>query len=263
MVIKKIKNANAPRLPDGTYAPRTKRVPQTCAGCGKTFLRFISQLKGGLTYCSMRCRRKWQPHPCPQCGVVVTKKRQYCSKTCYDAYQSRNKIERVCVECCVKFLVSPSRIVHDPTLYCSEKCYRGSISMHEMLIANNLKMQNSKKQTKLEREGEEILKSLGILYAAQVLVGQKIVVDAIVPSHSLIIQWDGDYWHGYGCHDWRMHPEKRVQKRMYNDMSQDAYLKACGYTVLRFWEHEVNKESDQVRAKIKSILCAIRKKEAA
>lgn len=254
MGVGRMKNAGAPRLSNGTYAPRVERVSLVCCGCGRSFLRYISLVGATRTYCSTACRRKWVSHPCPQCGAQVNKNRQYCSKKCHDTYQSRNKVECICVECSAKFLVSPSRIIYDPTRYCSENCYRKSSSMRDVLIANNLKMQKSKQPTKLERDGEEILKEVGVLYATQILVGGKFVVDAIIPSHSLIIQWDGDYWHGYGISDWRLHPEKRVQKRMYGDISQDSYFKTCGYTVLRFWEHEVENDRESVKARIASII---------
>lgn len=255
-------NLNAARLDNGTYALRERRVSLVCVTCGASFLRFISQMNGRLSYCSHACRCLKKLIKCTICGNEFSVKSyrigeaKFCSKQCHDVYQSRNKVERICVECRGYFSVSPSRVVHDPALYCSEKCYRQSPAFKEALIKGNLKQQNSKTPTRLEVAGERILGELGILFIQQVLVAKKFVVDAIIPSHSLIIQWDGDYWHGYGIESWKDHPEKRVQKRMYNDISQDAYFRTCGFTVLRFWEHDVFNDPLQVRQKIELALNA-------
>ena len=60
----------------------------------------------------------------------------------------------------------------------------------------------------------------------------------------MIIQWDGDYWHGkdksYEDLDYR------VQKRVCLDKSQDAYFLECGFNELRFWESDVYKRKGYV-----------------
>jgi very-short-patch-repair endonuclease len=52
------------------------------------------------------------------------------------------------------------------------------------------------------------------------------VVDALIPGAKIVIECDGDYWHGL--------PD--IQKR---DERKDKYLKSRRYHVLRFRESEL------------------------
>ena len=85
---------------------------------------------------------------------------------------------------------------------------------------------------------------MGIEYETQVLINNKICVDVYIPKYNIIIQWDGNYWHGKGLLYEQL--DKGQKQRRDLDISQDAYLKKCGFTELRFWEDEVYKESDKV-----------------
>ena len=49
-----------------------------------------------------------------------------------------------------------------------------------------------------------------------------------------IIQWDGVYWHN-------------KPKRKNLDISQDAYLKKCGYNVLRITDKQIKNDIDEVK----------------
>jgi very-short-patch-repair endonuclease len=116
------------------------------------------------------------------------------------------------------------------------------------VIAGNLAQQRRQKPTSLEENGSAILRELGLSFSTQVLISDKFVVDAVVDGTSLVIQWDGDYWHGY------RNPGPRQTKRMNLDRSQDAYMRKCGYTVLRFWEHDVSQSKEMVKDSIRKTL---------
>jgi DNA mismatch endonuclease (patch repair protein) len=90
------------------------------------------------------------------------------------------------------------------------------------------------------------LDALGIKYEKQVLICDKFVVDTFIPSRKLVIQWDGDYWHGFGGAT-----DKRQERRMALDKSQDKYMRKAGYGILRFWEHEVHQLKEKVRENIR------------
>jgi very-short-patch-repair endonuclease len=113
------------------------------------------------------------------------------------------------------------------------------------VIEGNLVQQNNKSPNKLEVAECRLLDTLKIEYLAQVLICKKFVVDVLIPELNIVIQWDGDYWHGYdGIKD------ARQKKRCNLDKSQDAYMKKAGYTVIRFWEHDVKDAKDIVIKKI-------------
>ena len=105
--------------------------------------------------------------------------------------------------------------------------------------------QQKLKPNNLEKLGYSILDEIGIEYTPQYLIAKKFCVDAFAEAHNLIIQFDGDYWHGFP--EKYPEPDKRQQKRMNIDKSQNAYFKKCGYKVIRIWEHQLRKQPDQVK----------------
>ena len=89
------------------------------------------------------------------------------------------------------------------------------------------------------------------------MINGKICVDVYIPKYNLIIQWDGDYWHGKDkCYE---KLEKRIKQRVDLDKSQDAYLKKCGFNELRFWESDVLKKEDFVYENIEKTIRQITK----
>lgn len=96
----------------------------------------------------------------------------------------------------------------------------------------------------LEKKLAEILDSLGISYQSQYLIKPKFIVDFLLGK--LIIQADGDYWHGHPRFEPLTARQLAQQKR---DKAQDAYLKSCGYTVVRIWESDLTIEL------LQSIIC--------
>lgn len=100
--------------------------------------------------------------------------------------------------------------------------------------------------TNIERIGYRMLTECGALYLPQHTIGRKFCVDAYVPSKGLIVQFDGNYWHGHPAIYKTLTRRQATQRQ--RDIAQDAYLKACGYSVLRFWEVDMLKNQARVRA---------------
>jgi len=232
----------------------------TCAKCGKVDTR---RRPTGRKFCSLECsrtapkpgRKTGEMRKCGVCGKSIYVKRNelkpvnYCSVACFNKAQSR-KVKYACKTCGKAFEWSPSRTTsakQNPT-YCSVECRTACPDWkRNAVIAGNLAQQNSKGPTSLERAGCALLDALGVEYETQVLICKKFVVDVLVPSRRLVIQWDGDYWHGYGGAT-----DDRQRKRHRLDKSQDAYMRKAGYAVIRFWEHEVHKEKEKVIENIKA-----------
>lgn len=55
------------------------------------------------------------------------------------------------------------------------------------------------------------------------------IPDIVFKNEKVIIQCDGDYWHDY-------------PNGLEKDHKQDKILKANGWQVMRFWEHEINND---------------------
>jgi len=101
----------------------------------------------------------------------------------------------------------------------------------------------------LERAGRAILDSIGCLYVEQHVIGGKFVVDALLTDHNIIVQWDGDFWHGNPS-IYPNAPYPIQQSNMKRDKSADAYMVKCGYRVLRFWETDVHSSPSTVASAI-------------
>lgn len=238
------------------------RLPEkNCAVCGKKFKPVMG--RSDQPCCSLACGHKYRAKGkdtcCEQCGKIfyVPAGRQdvarFCSKKCADIWQGRNKILYTCETCGKQFKKSASHENHGVIRYCSKNCAYKNESRINRLIEMNAKQQAGN-PNKLETAGYAILDKMGIKYEPQVLLANKFCVDALIKSHKIIIQFDGDYWHA-NPKKFPI-PDKRQKRRIALDKSQDAYLKKLGYKIVRFWEHEIKKTPQSVESNLVSILAA-------
>lgn len=115
--------------------------------------------------------------------------------------------------------------------------------------------------TSIEVLGYEMLDRIGEPYTPQKLLFSKFCVDACLDELPLVIQFDGDYWHG---HPERFpEPDERQQRRIHLDRSQDAYLRKCGYTILRIWECDIHGDMPRVRRRVRRAIARAKVRAAA
>jgi len=238
----------------------------TCINCGKIV---TDHMRESQRYCSLECyrmaprpkRKTGNEFPCAVCGVTVyipaarIAQQHFCSLAHANEWQGRNKTEHVCKTCGETFRWSPSRSKAYNITYCSLPCRNADPERREMLIAMNVKQQRMS-PNHIEIAGYAILDGLGVAYEPQHLIGGKFCVDAFLPDHQLVVQFDGDYWHGNP--DSFPEPDNRQRKRMKLDISQDAYMSACGYRVVRFWASDITKRPDAVIARLQTLLAETR-----
>jgi len=155
-----------------------------------------------------------------------------------DSLRNRHKGKYIrCKICNKRFWASPSSI-NAGRKYCSESCQYGDKEfLRKQGITSTLKQLKKKGLNKLELMGSRILRNIGIEFQEQVLMFGKFLVDIVIPSKKLIIQWDGEYWHS----------KKKNRDR---DNSSDLYLRKCGYHVLRITDKEIGKDIEGVYIKI-------------
>lgn len=91
------------------------------------------------------------------------------------------------------------------------------------IIRQLVKFFEKKLPTSIEIKLYSELTKLGIFFEKQKLINDKFIVDAYIPALNLIIEADCDYWHSLN----------RVKKK---DYAENAYLKKCGFALLRFSE---------------------------
>lgn len=83
-------------------------------------------------------------------------------------------------------------------------------------------------RTSIEIEMEAELVRRGIRFDSQYTIGP-FSIDFFLPDYGVAIECDGDYWHRL--------PEVRER-----DLRKNAYIKACGYELYRFWEREIHED---------------------
>ena len=72
--------------------------------------------------------------------------------------------------------------------------------------------------------------------------------DFILKSKKIIIYCDGDFWHGYKYNEKKRLSKKywrdKIETNMRRDRRITRKLRRDGWSVLRFWEHNIEKRTD-------------------
>jgi len=218
----------------------------TCETCGAESYGFDNRNK---RWCSRACaasaRRTGERRSCAQCGTdfYVTAGRaadggggRFCSLTCHNTHQGRGKTEHSCAVCGTTFRWSPSRSASGAyrITYCSLACRDADPARRAQLLEMNT-AQQAGRTTRAEATGYALLDALGVDYLRQEPFAGKFTPDATIPAGRLVVQFDGDYWHDRDGTS----AEPRIRRRVALDRSQDAYIRACGWQVLRLWESDL------------------------
>lgn len=246
------------------------KILKNCETCNNRFHIYESDLyiKGRGRFCSRKCRTRGRFLNCKICNELFYvpqarfKSAYFCSVKCANEYQGRNKLIFHCKTCNKEFKWSKSRNLKNGynVKFCSIGCRNKDEEWKlNSSINANMVQQNKKGPNKLEIAGRRILETLRkdfdlkFTIKEQKLLCKKFLVDIFIPSKNLIIQWDGDYWHGNTTKFKKLN--KIQENRVKVDMSQNKYFIKCGFKLLRFWENEVYKNPGFVKQKILDILC--------
>lgn len=120
-----------------------------------------------------------------------------------------------------------------------------SPSKKKMYIEKQAKSM-SKKMTWPEREFEKILKQLDVIYEKQKIVCDK-VYDFYIPSHNMLVEVDGDYWHGRDLVYENKTPTQKKCRR--NDEYKTIMAKGLGYKIERVWESDLKDKYEFIKNK--------------
>lgn len=227
----------------------------TCISCGTVR---TDHIRPHTRYCTLECyrrstkpqRRTGRVETCLECSAkfyVPRNRREasFCSRLCAHTRQRRTKIPVQCLTCSTRIDCSPSRVRR----FCSIKCRDGNADyVARVRVASAAAAMVF--PNRFERAAYAVLDSLGIFYTPQHVVSGKFTVDAFVPSARLVVQFDGDYWHGNPSQFETL--DARQSKRVALDRSQDAYMAKIGLRVLRIWESEFRRDRQAVVEVIKA-----------
>jgi len=78
--------------------------------------------------------------------------------------------------------------------------------------------------------------------------------DFIIPSKKIVLFCDGDFWHGYKYYSKKKPVKKFWQEKIERNMDRDRKvsrkLRRDGWSVLRFWEHDIEKRPEFCKRKL-------------
>jgi len=101
------------------------------------------------------------------------------------------------------------------------------------------------KNTKIEKTVKNLLKENKIKFVQHPKIFGS--PDFVVSKKTLIF-CDGDFWHGYKYNEKKKPSTKFWRNKIENNMSRDKRvsrkLRYGGWSVLRFWEHDIEKRPD-------------------
>jgi len=109
------------------------------------------------------------------------------------------------------------------------------------LTIRQLKDNHLKQGTSIELIVKNLLDVLKIDYEFQYNFNDKFLCDFAIVDKKIIIECDGDYWHN------REDNKKR-------DKAKNAYITKCGWQMVRFWEHDINDNIQDVKDSIMKLV---------
>ncbi len=110
------------------------------------------------------------------------------------------------------------------------------------------------RDTKPERAVQQILVGLGVAYDshARDLPGRP---DFVIRDARVVVLVDGDFWHGWRFHAWRMKLSEKWETKIAGNVRRDARnrraLRDAGWRIVRLWEHQVADRPSRCKARIK------------
>jgi very-short-patch-repair endonuclease len=112
------------------------------------------------------------------------------------------------------------------------------------------------KKTECEKVMESILQELEIKYIYSFVIQHK-QYDFLLINYNVIIEYDGDYWHGNLSIDKFSNLSEMQLLNQANDIYKNILAQTFGYFIFRFWENEILNHTEIIKEKIKTIMAII------
>ena len=107
------------------------------------------------------------------------------------------------------------------------------------------------KNTRIDLAMNEMLRGLGCEYEMYPDMHGR--PDFAIWSLEIAIFCDGDFWHGYRYREKNVpagYWQNKIERNMRRDASVSRRLRMDGWSVLRFWEHDINRNPEKCIRKI-------------
>lgn len=128
-----------------------------------------------------------------------------------------------------------------------------ALSVGEIIERNKKRSQKPHPQygtSKLEdRFAIDFLDKLGVKYERQFFAPDiKRYYDFYLPEERILIEVDGDWYHGYGLVYEDMNPMQKHNARV--DKIKNEWALSRGIPILRIWEHDINEHPRKVLTRL-------------
>ncbi len=108
------------------------------------------------------------------------------------------------------------------------------------------------KNTKIDLSMRKILREIG--YSFEMYPKMHGNPDFVIPRKKIAVFCDGDFWHGYKYFEKKKLTKKfwrdKIEGNMRRDKKVSRRLRREGWSVQRFWEHDIEKRHEFCRRKI-------------
>lgn len=108
------------------------------------------------------------------------------------------------------------------------------------------------RNTKIDLKMKQILADAGYKYEMYPAMDGN--PDFALSGKKIVIFCDGDFWHGYDYESKKKIPKKFWRDKIEGNMKRDARisrkLRRDGWSVLRFWEHDIEENPEKCRSRI-------------
>lgn len=238
-------------------------IKQKCKNCGGEFNTYKSAIRRGTKYCSKECfynsRKNGVAKICKCCKKEFyvsnrDKLHIFCSIMCKKNYKG-NKVTKNCLTCGKEIISLISKEKINRGNYCSNECKYKNLSILLKKRRKNIILPMV--DTKIEIKIQDFLKILGIEYYSHFWVNWiklKYQCDIFIPFMKLIIECDGDYWHGNPkiFKDNKLTDKILEQREL--DKKRTKELQEKGFRVIRLWEHKIREMNlDDFQTKLNRI----------
>ena len=111
------------------------------------------------------------------------------------------------------------------------------------------------KDTKIEKKTAQLLRKNGLHYRRfpKVFGSPDFAVEKKV-----MVFCDGDFWHGYRYSKKKKPPKKfwrdKIERNMERDRKVTRRLRTDGWSVVRLWEHDIEKRPESCIRRIRTLL---------
>ena len=227
-----------------------QKIENICFYCGKKF--YVKPSQSSQKYCNRKCMVKSNDEKrkriCAYCGLIFyvdypSSPNKFCSVKCR---KSSTKCVSICEKCGVEFEHAPSV----KRKCCSLKCSNSLSRKTDVLVRNTYKrLKEGASISKVELLLKPGLNNLGFV---QQYISDYGSIDYVNLKNKIAVFVDGIFWHGRDdCKHWRNTSfVDKINKTKKRDAFQNIKLRESDWTVFRFWEDEVNSNTDGCIEKI-------------